>query len=69
MAGNNRIYYAIQQVTVGTNSGTDMEAIHGVQSDCITTTFNLEQAVELGRHAIYENIEGVRDVGVTMYKV
>ena len=69
MAGNNRIYYAIQQVAIGTNSGSDMEAIHGVQSVGITTTFNLEQTFELGQLAIYENIEGVPDVEVTMSKV
>tara|TARA_R110002020_G_scaffold103752_17_gene243197 strand:+ start:3207 stop:4304 length:1098 start_codon:yes stop_codon:yes gene_type:complete len=42
---------------------------HGVQSIGITTNFNLEQAFELGQIQIYENIEGLPDVEVTMEKV
>ena len=69
---NNRIYYAIQQVAFRKNSagtgGTSYVA-RGVQSVGITTTFNLEQAFELGQLAIYENIEGTPDIEVTMSKV
>ena len=69
---NNRIYYAIQQVSFGKNStgrtGTKTAA-HGLQSVGITTTFNLEQVFELGQLAIYENIEGTPDIEVTMTKV
>jgi hypothetical protein len=43
--------------------------VHGVQSVGITTNFNLEQAFELGQIEIYENIEGLPDVEVTMEKV
>jgi hypothetical protein len=69
---NNRVYYAIQQVSFGKNSsgssGTKI-AGHGVQSCGITTTFNLEQVFELGQLAIYENVEGTPDIEVTMSKV
>lgn len=64
---NNRIYYAIQQVKVGpSNSKT---AIKGLQSVGITTNFNLEQVFELGQLAIYQNVEGVPDIEVTLNKV
>jgi|TARA_R110000824_G_scaffold17005_1_gene69681 hypothetical protein len=67
---NNRVYYAIQQVAFSDNEGTsDFTAAHGVQSVGITTTFNLEQAFELGQLALYENVEGVPDVEVTCSKV
>lgn len=69
---NNRVYYAIQQVTFGKDSagasGT-RTAAHGVQSIGITTNFNLEQVFELGQISIYENVEGTPDVEVTMSKV
>jgi hypothetical protein len=35
----------------------------------ITTTFNLEQVFEIGQLAIYENIEAIPDIEVTMEKV
>ena len=69
---NNRVYYAIQQVSFGKNSsgtGGTKTAAHGVQSCGITTTFNLEQVFELGQLAIYENVEGTPDIEVTMSKV
>ena len=65
----NRIYFANQQVAFKRDGGTDYVAAHGVQSVAVTTTFNLEQAFELGQLAIYENIEGVPDVEVTATKV
>ena len=69
---NNRVYYAIQQVSFGKHSGgasRTMKAAHGVQSVGITTTFNLDQVFELGQLAIYENIEGTPDIEVTLSKV
>jgi len=44
-------------------------AAHGVQSAAVTTTFNLEQAFELGQLSIYENIEGIPDIEVSLTKV
>ena len=46
-----------------------MPIAHGVQSVGVTTNFNLEQAFELGQIQVYENIEGLPDVEVTMEKV
>ena len=78
---NNRVYYAIQQVLFRKNSsgytdpdptsegGQHYTPARGVQSVGLSTTFNLEQAFELGQLAIYENVEGTPDIEVTMSKV
>ena len=74
---NNRIFYACQAVAIEpqyvndnvlTNAGV-LAPLHGVQSVGINTTFNLEQVFELGQIQIYENIEGVPEVEVTLEKV
>ena len=66
----NRIYFANQQLAFRpVGAVTTWQAAHGVQSVGVTTTFNLEQAFELGQLAIYENIEGVPDVEVSCSKV
>ena len=68
----NRIYFANQQVAFRANGDAGASAwvaAHGVQSVAVTTTFNLEQAFELGQLSIYENIEGVPDIEVTLSKV
>ena len=60
----NRIYFANQQVAFRRDGGATYTAAHGVQSVAVTTTFNLDQAFELGQLSIYENIEGVPDIEV-----
>lgn len=79
MTANNRIFYACQAVAIGRYQvGTAapgatpaelLKEVHGVQSVGINTSFNLEQAFELGQISIYENIEGLPDVEVTLEKV
>lgn len=68
---NNRIFYACQAVAIGseTASAGGLSMVHGVQSVGVNTTFNLEQVFELGQISIYENIEGVPDIEVTIEKV
>ena len=72
MSSNKRIFYACQAVAI-TNCGDNVLApadmVHGVQSVGVNTTFNLEQAFELGQLEIYENIEGTPDIEVTLEKV
>jgi len=41
---------------------------HGVQSIGIDTNFNLEQAFELGQLSLYENIEDIPEISVSMQK-
>lgn len=66
---NNRIYYPIQQIAFRKPGTTLFAEAHGVQSVSTTTTFNLEQAFELGQLAIYENIEGIPTVEISLTKV
>ena len=77
-AANYRIFYACQMVGLHKmghpsddpdTSADGLILAHGVQSVGITTNFNLEQAFELGQIQIYENIEGLPDVEVTLEKV
>jgi hypothetical protein len=65
---NNRIYYAIQQVQLGPAASTQFP-IHGLQTLGVTTNFNLEQVFEIGQLAIYQNVEEVPDIEVTLNKV
>jgi hypothetical protein len=79
---NSRIFYACQAVgiadmghapaagsTVASSGwGTD-KMVHGVQAVGTTTTFNPEQAFELGQVEIYENVEGTPDVELTLSKI
>ena len=73
MSLNDRIFYATQAVGIqphGDGAAVAVgEMVHGLQSVGINTTFNLEQAFELGQIEIYENIEGTPDVEVTLEKV
>ena len=64
---NKRIYYAIQQVTLG--PAASQTAARGLQTVGITTNFNLEQVFEMGQLAIYQNIEGIPEIEVTLNKV
>ena len=68
---NKRIFYACQAVGFEAphDTGATTGIFHGVQSVGVTTNFNLEQAFELGQIQIYENIEGLPEVEVTMEKV
>lgn len=64
---NKRIYYAIQQVRIGDT--TNIAPVHGLQTVGMTTNFNLEQVFEMGQLEIYQNIEDVPDIEVTLNKV
>ena len=74
---NKRVFYACQAVVITAPSDPDNPglqvafdgAVKGVQSVGITTNFNLEQVFELGQIQIFENIEGVPDVEVTLEKI
>lgn len=59
----NRVFYASQGVSI---SGT---TVAGAQSVGVQSNFNLEQAFQLGRLAIYDNIVTNPEVTVTVSKV
>lgn len=75
MARNNRIFYATQAVALkpqnsdGSSLFANWYYPRGVQSAGITTNFTLEQVFQLGQIELYENVEDVPEVEVTINKV
>ena len=73
---NNRIFYASQAVTLipllqsgNTWAAQTVQVPRGLQSVGITTNFALEQVFQLGQLELYDNIEDVPEVQVTLNKV
>ena len=64
-----RIIWSVYAAGLAPESSTSYTTIKGLQSFGLTTTFNLEQVFEIGQLAIYENIEDIPDVEVTLEKV
>lgn len=75
MVANNRIFYASQAVLLKPQGAGDGSlyaswlAPKGVQSAGITTNFTLEQVFQLGQIELYDNVEEVPEVEVTLNKV
>ena len=72
MANNQRIFYAVQAVAIaprGTGAVEPGHVVHGLQSVGMSSTFTLDQVFEMGQIEIYENIEEVADIEVTLEKV
>lgn len=68
---NYRNYFAIDEVSLGSEGapGSGYRPAHGVQSVATTTTFNLEQVFELGQLDVYENIEDLPAIEMTIEKL
>jgi hypothetical protein len=72
MARNDRIFYACKAVLIQAPTGTavaDANVVRGLQSVGMNSNFTLDQVFEIGQLEIYENIEDVADVEVTLEKV
>jgi hypothetical protein len=75
MARNNRIFYATQAIALKPQNDTgsvlysDWYYPRGVQSAGLNTTFTLDQVFQLGQLELYENVEDVPEVEVTINKV
>ena len=72
MAHNQRIFYACQAVAIvprGVQTLTGDHMVRGLQTVGMSSTFTLDQVFEMGQIAIYENIEEVADIEVTLEKV
>lgn len=65
---NNRVYYPIHEVSIGPYCSASGIPVHGVQSVNVNTTFNLEQVFELGQLDIYDNVEQLPSVEMTLEK-
>jgi len=71
MAQNDRIFYACQAVII-MPMGTAPAAgglVHGLQSVGMSSNFTLDQIFEIGQLEIYENVEDIADIEVTLEKV
>jgi hypothetical protein len=79
MAANKRVFYAVEQILIAPASSTspsysfttfnDTHVVHGGQSAGVRTDFRLEQIFELGQLAIYENIENIPNIEMTVERV
>tara|TARA_B100001113_G_scaffold351735_2_gene351463 strand:+ start:2493 stop:3536 length:1044 start_codon:yes stop_codon:yes gene_type:complete len=73
MARNQRIFYACQAVAIVRTGDTSIDAakqiVKGLQSVGMSSTFTLDQVFEMGQIEIYENVEQVADIEVTLEKV
>ena len=76
MPANNRIYYASQAIALlpqnsdgSATYSTTWYRPRGVQSVGITTNFNLEQIFQLGQLEIYDQVEDVPEIEVTINKI
>lgn len=65
----NRVWWAVEAVGFAQLGSQTYTAAHGVQSVGVTTNFNLDPVQEIGQSRIYENLENIPDVEVTMEKV
>ena len=69
---NQRIFYAVQAVAIAPRGAGYLHpdyVVHGLQSVGMSSTFTLDQVFEMGQIEIYENIEEVADIEVTLEKV
>lgn len=79
MARNNRIFYATQAIALKPQNDSGSALFsgaadgwyypRGVQSAGITTNFALEQVFQLGQIELYENVEDVPEIEVSINKV
>lgn len=70
MPANKRIYYAIKQVGIKNDGDTGVyTVVYGAQDISLSTSFNQTQIFELGQLSIYQTVEDLPDVEVTISKV
>ena len=65
----NRVFWAVEAVGFAPLGSQTFTAAHGVQNVNITTSFNLTPVFQLGQSRIYENLEDIPNVEITMEKV
>lgn len=64
-----RVHWAVKAVGVAPFGSTSYTALHGVQSVGLSTSFDLQDVLELGQSNVYEIIEEVPNVEATIEKV
>jgi hypothetical protein len=66
---NRRLFYAVQAVGIAPCGTNTFVTVHGLQSVGMNTKLNIEQVFELGQLPLYQNIEELPDVEMTLEKV
>lgn len=69
MPANKRIFFGCYAAGIAKDGSSTFTPIHGLQTIGTTTSFNLEQAFEIGQVNIYQNIENVPDIEITTEKL
>lgn len=73
VSSNNRVFYAAHSVAIKDSDGSHTwgtgDLVQGAQSVGMTANINLNPVFSLGRIGLYENVEGLPDVEVTVSKV
>jgi len=65
-----RVFYAVESISVASGLGSlSYFPLKGVQSVGIDTKWNLEPVFEIGQISLYNQVENIPDVSVTMEKV
>lgn len=66
---NKRVHFGMYAIGIAKDGSSSFTPVHGAQTVGINTSFNLEQAFEIGQTNIYQNIENVPDIEVNVEKV
>lgn len=69
MPQNNRVFWAVQAVGIAKESTRNWVTVHGLQSVGLTTNFNLDRIFEIGQISIYQNVEDIPEIEMTLEKV
>lgn len=71
MPSNIRVYYGCYALGIAPfeTAPSSYDAVRGLQSAGLNTSFNLDPTFEIGQLDVYENIEGLPDVELTLEKV
>lgn len=64
-----RVIYATQSFAIASEGTTAFTAVHGCQTLGMNTNFAIENIYEIGKLAIYANIEGLPEVEISAEKV
>lgn len=66
---NRRMFYAVEALSIAGDISESYTFVHGVQSVGMNTTFNLENIFELGQLSLYQIVENVPDIEITVERV
>lgn len=69
MSQNNRLFWAVEAIGFAADGSPTFTTAHGIQSVGLSLNFNLDPILELGQVSIYEQVEEMPDVEVTVEKV